>query len=837
MRRLRATAIDPRFVGRDRELALLGEALAGARAGRRQTVFVTGEAGIGKTALVRPSCAGPRFGGDVWMAQGRCVEQYGTGEAYLPILEALEHLAARGRRRPHARGAPALRARLAGAAALAGRTTPTPSSLRRAAAEGSAQRMLREIAQALEVLAADKAGRALARRPALERSVEPGRDRFPGRPARAGPAAADRQLSARRRAGRRRAAARPGASACAARPGDAARARPARRSRCRPLSARSLRQLGRRCRSPPSPPSCIGAPTAMRSSRWRWSTTWCAAAIWSRPTAPGCCAAGSTELGDGLPDDLRHLVHDADRAPRRGRPAPGRGGRRRRHRLLGGAARCRARSADVAVTEDRCTAPGAAGAVPARRARRSRWPDGTWPAGFGFLHALYWQGTYERVPPQPPRRLAASGSACARNRPSASQCAPIAAELAMRFEVARDFERSLRYLQMAGASALSRCAYRECIELIKHALSLVVQLPAFRARQIASSSCCYRWRGPDGVARLCLERRRDDLSARALALRSFFTSRRSRARLARPVERRLPAYRPVRRAGIGSEDCCTRRRRSGNEALIFDALAMLGQCCTHLGDLAGARRHLEHALALPVADGDVTRLRGKPRVAAYLAWVLWFAGYPTMALRCGQQAMDSTRQAASPHSTAIALGYVSLAARSARRPGARDRDGAATGRDQLRAWPDVLAPVGGLHPRQGRGSSGRVPTLRDCRDAPRHRRHAVDGGTIGIPNRLCALAEAELKCGKPSAARQVLAEGSSLVAANDNALFAAELMRLDGEAALADTGDSQRHERAEESFRAALALARRQGARSLELRAATSLAALLERRREGCAGR
>src|SRR4029453_15693254 len=51
-----ATSLDaapPILVGRDDELARLHEALARARGGARQIVFVTGEPGIGKTSLVR----------------------------------------------------------------------------------------------------------------------------------------------------------------------------------------------------------------------------------------------------------------------------------------------------------------------------------------------------------------------------------------------------------------------------------------------------------------------------------------------------------------------------------------------------------------------------------------------------------------------------------------------------------------------------------------------------------------------------------------------------------------------------------------------------------------
>jgi predicted ATPase/DNA-binding winged helix-turn-helix (wHTH) protein len=103
------------LVGREAELAQLHEWLEKAASGERQLVFVTGEPGIGKTTLVetfladigqqetshgpqeqtasfpprstaRPSLSSP------WIGQGQCVEHYGAGEAYLPILDALGRL-------------------------------------------------------------------------------------------------------------------------------------------------------------------------------------------------------------------------------------------------------------------------------------------------------------------------------------------------------------------------------------------------------------------------------------------------------------------------------------------------------------------------------------------------------------------------------------------------------------------------------------------------------------------------------------------------------------------------------------------------------------------------
>lgn len=80
-------------VGREAELRQLAGALASARAGERQVVFVTGEAGIGKTTLVEAFLASlETLGPDVGMGRGQCVQRYGTGEALMPLLEALGQL-------------------------------------------------------------------------------------------------------------------------------------------------------------------------------------------------------------------------------------------------------------------------------------------------------------------------------------------------------------------------------------------------------------------------------------------------------------------------------------------------------------------------------------------------------------------------------------------------------------------------------------------------------------------------------------------------------------------------------------------------------------------------
>src|SRR5215831_14447841 len=73
----------PLIVGRAAELAQLHAWFALARQGGRQTVFVTGEAGMGKTTLVDTFLAEVAAAQTAWIGRGQCVEHSGAGEAYL----------------------------------------------------------------------------------------------------------------------------------------------------------------------------------------------------------------------------------------------------------------------------------------------------------------------------------------------------------------------------------------------------------------------------------------------------------------------------------------------------------------------------------------------------------------------------------------------------------------------------------------------------------------------------------------------------------------------------------------------------------------------------------
>ena len=120
--------------------------------GERQIVFVAGEAGIGKTALVETFARSIASDRDIRIGRGQCLEQYGTSEAYLPVLEAIGRLG-----REQAQVVEMLRSHapmwLFQMPSLM--SASDRESLSRELSGATRERMLREMSQALEALAAD----------------------------------------------------------------------------------------------------------------------------------------------------------------------------------------------------------------------------------------------------------------------------------------------------------------------------------------------------------------------------------------------------------------------------------------------------------------------------------------------------------------------------------------------------------------------------------------------------------------------------------------------------------------------------------------------------------
>lgn len=81
---------DPLLVGRDAEMKALMERLAQTVAGKTSIVFLRGEPGIGKTTLLHVFMRHAEK--STQCISGQCIEQYGQGEPYLPLLDAISQL-------------------------------------------------------------------------------------------------------------------------------------------------------------------------------------------------------------------------------------------------------------------------------------------------------------------------------------------------------------------------------------------------------------------------------------------------------------------------------------------------------------------------------------------------------------------------------------------------------------------------------------------------------------------------------------------------------------------------------------------------------------------------
>ena len=142
------------FVGRESEVEKLDGLLRQALGGSGRVVFITGEPGIGKTSLADEFMRRARrqYPG-LLFSRGACAEQYGTGEAYLPFLDALGALLTPGRERMAAvlrTYAPTWCLQLPAAFT----STGSLENLQRETIGATKERMMREMGDALGAMAA-----------------------------------------------------------------------------------------------------------------------------------------------------------------------------------------------------------------------------------------------------------------------------------------------------------------------------------------------------------------------------------------------------------------------------------------------------------------------------------------------------------------------------------------------------------------------------------------------------------------------------------------------------------------------------------------------------------
>lgn len=137
------------IVGREDELGRLNAQLRLLVNGQRQVVFVTGEAGIGKTALVDAFCRQMEPSTAARVARGQCVQGVGGKEEYYPVTEALCQLCSS----PDGEAACRILERMAPAWLASGREHRDHGA---GASSTPRDRMLGDICGALEELAVEK---------------------------------------------------------------------------------------------------------------------------------------------------------------------------------------------------------------------------------------------------------------------------------------------------------------------------------------------------------------------------------------------------------------------------------------------------------------------------------------------------------------------------------------------------------------------------------------------------------------------------------------------------------------------------------------------------------
>jgi predicted ATPase/DNA-binding winged helix-turn-helix (wHTH) protein len=290
-------------------------------------------------------------------------------------------------------------------------------------------------------------------------------------------------------------------------------------------------------------------------------------------------------------------------------------------------------------------------------------------------------------------------------------------------------------------------------------------------------------------------------------------------------------YRPA--LGLAERFCALAAIQTElGDQLIGDT--MLGAVQHHLGDQRSARGHIERMLAgyvAPIRRSHVIRFHRdqRPSARALLARILWLQGFPDQAHRTAHSAVEEAR--ATDHALTLCSTLANSACPIALLVGDLSAAEQHVGMlldhseryalDYWRAWGRSFE--GALAVKRGETSAG-LGLLRAA---------ASDLGDGWVPVRLIpfegVLAEALGHAGQVADGLAVVDRALRRSERIEERVAIAELLRIEGELHLL-RGDPEAVAAAEDHLRQALDCARRQGALSWELRAATSLARLWQSR-------
>jgi predicted ATPase len=421
----------------------------------------------------------------------------------------------------------------------------------------------------------------------------------------------------------------------------------------------------------------------------------------------------------------------------------------------------------------------------------------------------------------------------------ASEIAAIAPQLARHFQEAGIAEKAIHYLHQAGDRAVQLSAHQEGRAHLTRALDLLMALPDSpkRAQQelALQLSLGMAWMGAD---RSIPEGEKAYTRARELCQQTGQTSQFCR------IQSHLAMVHYVRAeyqtAHELAEEALSLAQQAGDPLLVALGYWRLGFISFGLGEYTTAQAHIEQVTTLyePQYHRSLVFLGGANAglsAVAYDACCLWCLGYPEQAQKRSQEALALTRELDHPFSLADVLCFAGCMLHAMRRDAqalkgyseelmrlAHEKDMPSWLGMGNWQWGTALAMLGQVQEGMAQMRAG----IAFCRSTD---------VWIYLPAALGALAEAQAKTGRPGEGLTTLDEALALVEETDERHWEAELYRLKGELLSTQSmqgdeveAEASLHE-AESCFKHAIAVARRQQAKSWELRATTSLARLWQK--------
>ncbi|MGZ5614321.1 MAG: AAA family ATPase [Methylobacter sp.] len=274
---------------------------------------------------------------------------------------------------------------------------------------------------------------------------------------------------------------------------------------------------------------------------------------------------------------------------------------------------------------------------------------------------------------------------------------------------------------------------------------------------------------------------------------------------------------------LGSQ-LLTMAQESGNPQMLQQAHHLLGNTLFWMGDFADSRFHQEQCLALdPVNDHDI-KADESGRITsvtsqAFLSWILWFQGFPEQAQAISQLSVKRARRFDHPNT----LGFILTFASALQRWSGNLAASLAFAEEGILLARKMDFPIWLITNTMQQGwvlaMQGHIEGVAQISQCIDKMRIAMAGVLISFS---APLAETLLHHGQAEEALSVLNGALDEGENKHDHHFEAELHRLKGECLVM----LFRHHEAEACFDRALSVSNNQGAKVLELRSAVSMARL-----------